>query len=398
MPSKYPDNFSTLVLNFKSMYVPSYWDYDQVFKEIDVCVIGSGIVGLNAALSLKSAAPALQISVIDSGFLPYGASTRNAGFACFGSMTELLDDLQQESPDAVFERVKLRWQGLQKLRSIIGDQQMDYEPIGGFEVFTPSDDASFELCMSSMNDFNARLESLTGMKQTYTLADDKIAAMGLGNTKHLICNNGEGQINTGRMMTALIHKVRSVGITILNGLRICEIKSDHSKVTLFCEDGFNFQTKKVLVANNGFARKLFPEMDVIPARAQVLITEPEEGLKLKGSFHYEKGYYYFRNVGNRILFGGGRNLDFETEKTTDFGTTPLIQNTLDHLLTELVAPGLKLTIAHRWSGIMGLGSSKTTILKKVSPGIFCAVRMGGMGVAIGSIIGEQAAQLVLESD
>ncbi|MBL7913476.1 MAG: FAD-binding oxidoreductase [Bacteroidia bacterium] len=380
------------------MYVPSYWDYDQLFKNIDVCIIGSGIVGLNAALSLKAASPALQITVVDSGFLPYGASTRNAGFACFGSMTELLDDLQQESADQVFERVKLRWQGLQRLRAIIGDHEMEYEPLGGYEVFTPSDEASFELCRNSMNEFNLRMEALTGMKQTYTVADEKIGSMGLGNTKHMICNNGEGQINTGRMMTSLIRKVRAAGITILNGLRIYEIQSNGSGVSLACEDGFTFTAKKVLVANNGFARKLFPEMDVIPARAQVLITEPVEGLKLKGSFHYEKGYYYFRNVGNRILFGGGRNLDFETEKTTEFGLTPLIQNTLDRLLHELIAPGIKLTVAHRWSGIMGLGSSKTTILKKVNRGIFCALRMGGMGVAIGSMIGEQAAQLVLESD
>lgn len=380
------------------MYVPSYWDYDQLFKNIDVCIIGSGIVGLNAALSLKAASPALQITVVDSGFLPYGASTRNAGFACFGSMTELLDDLQQESAEQVFDRVKLRWQGLQRLRAIIGDHEMEYEPLGGYEVFTPADEASFELCRNSMNEFNRRMEELTGMKQTYTVADEKIASMGLGNTKHMICNNGEGQINTGRMMSALIDKVRSAGITILNGLRIYEIQSNGNGVSLACEDGFTFSAKKVLVANNGFARKLFPEMDVIPARAQVLITEPVEGLRLKGSFHYEKGYYYFRNVGNRILFGGGRNLDFETEKTTEFGLTPLIQNTLDRLLDELIAPGIKLTVAHRWSGIMGLGTSKTTILKNVNPGIFCAVRMGGMGVAIGSMIGEQAAQLVLESD
>ena len=30
-----------------------------------------------------------------------------------------------------------------------------------------------------------------------------------------------------------------------------------------------------------------------------------KNLKIKGSFHYEKGYYYFRNIDNRILLGGG---------------------------------------------------------------------------------------------
>ena len=56
-----------------------------------------------------------------------------------------------------------------------------------------------------------------------------------------------------------------------------------------------------------------------PARAQVLITKPIKNLQIKGTFHLDKGYYYFRNIDNRILFGGGRNLDFKTEETSEFG-------------------------------------------------------------------------------
>ena len=59
---------------------------------------------------------------------------------------------------------------------------------------------------------------------------------------------------------------------------------------------------------------------VKPARAQVLITKPIENLDIKGTFHLDKGYYYFRNIENRILFGGGRNLDFEGETTTEFNS------------------------------------------------------------------------------
>ena len=63
----------------------SYWEKTSFF-DYDVIVIGSGIVGLNAAIHLKKSSPALKISVLESGFLPTGASTKNAGFACFGSI------------------------------------------------------------------------------------------------------------------------------------------------------------------------------------------------------------------------------------------------------------------------------------------------------------------------
>jgi glycine/D-amino acid oxidase-like deaminating enzyme len=71
----------------------SYWEQNAWFDEIDVLIIGSGIVGLNAALHLKTKSPRLKVLILERGMLPSGASTKNAGFACFGSPSELLDDL-----------------------------------------------------------------------------------------------------------------------------------------------------------------------------------------------------------------------------------------------------------------------------------------------------------------
>ena len=115
-----------------------------------------------------------------------------------------------------------------------------------------------------------------------------------------------------------------------------------------------------------------------------------KNLKLKGAFHYQKGYYYFRNIDNHILLGGGRNLDFEKEETTEFGLTEKIQQRLEGLLKENILSGQSYQIEYRWSGIMGVGSEKKPIIKHISKNVVCAVRMGGMGVAIGSLIGEMA--------
>jgi glycine/D-amino acid oxidase-like deaminating enzyme len=117
-------------------------------------------------------------------------------------------------------------------------------------------------------------------------------------------------------------------------------------------------------------------------------------LDIKGTFHLDKGYYYFRNIGNRILFGGGRNLDFEGETTSEFGETEQIQNRLEHLLREVILPNQEFKIEHRWSGIMGLGSSKKPIVSQLSDHVYCGVRLGGMGVAIGSLIGTELADLI----
>jgi glycine/D-amino acid oxidase-like deaminating enzyme len=44
---------------------------------------------------------------------------------------------------------------------------------------------------------------------------------------------------------------------------------------------------------------------------------------------------------------------------------------------------------------MGIGQSKELIIKEIEPDLFCAVRFGGMGVALGTAAGHQAAQLML---
>lgn len=379
-----------------SSFELSFWERQSHFTNIDVLIVGGGIVGLNSALQLKLAEPALRVSVVDGGpFLPYGASTRNAGFACFGSMSELLDDLEKSDENEVFSLVSKRWEGLQRLRNLLGDPALHYEPLGGYELFTEQQDELFQQCMNNLERFNRLLYEISGQKNMYAEESSKIADFGFNKVSHLILNRGEGQLDTGRMMQALTAKVRSMGVDVLTGISVLKMEAYGPGVRLFTAHNFTIDATKVLVTTNAFAQQLLPELVVIPGRAQVLITAPLPRLSFSGSFHYDKGYFYFRNVGNRVLFGGGRNLDFSGEETTEFGLTSMIQDRLEVLLKEVILPGQPFEVEQRWSGIMGLGPVKSAIVKKIHPGIFCAVRMGGMGVAIGSLIGEEAAAMIL---
>ena len=90
----------------------SFWEQESFYNNIDYAIIGSGIVGLSAAIELKSKFPKAKVVVLEKGFLPSGASTKNAGFACFGSPTETLDDLSIMSEKEVFSIVEKRWEGL----------------------------------------------------------------------------------------------------------------------------------------------------------------------------------------------------------------------------------------------------------------------------------------------
>lgn len=367
----------------------SYWEIKGWFTNVDYTIVGSGIVGLHAALRLRERFPDARILVLERGPLPQGASTKNAGFACFGSLSEIIDDLTTHTEEEVIALIKKRWEGLRMLRQRLGDAAIDFKPYGGYELFLENDVAGYEECLRRMPFVNEVLRPLF-KADVFAREVDRFGFKGIH--EYLIFNPFEGQIDTGAMMQALLRTVHAHNILLLNSQTVTGFHEQSEGVAVALGD-FSFPTKKLLFATNGFAGELTAGA-VKPARAQVLITDPIPGLDIRGTFHIDRGYYYFRNIDNRILFGGGRNLDFEGEATVQFGQTDVIQGQLETMLREVILPGTDFTIAHRWSGIMGMGIHKKPVVEQLSEHVYCGVRLGGMGVAIGSMVGQELADLV----
>ena len=370
------------------MSTVSYWERESFLEKRNYVIVGSGIVGLTCALELKQLNPQASITILEKGFLPAGASTKNAGFTCFGSPSELLDDLNHLNTEDVFKLVENRVNGLAKLRRIVGDKNMEYKEYGSYELF--KDTELYHKCMDNLEYLNKQLKPIFNQNtfEVFTKPKD----FGLAKESLLIKNVFEGQLNTGLMMKNLITLTTKAGVEILNGFTVANIAKINEGWKVLGKQT-SIETKKLILCNNAFASKLLPELDVKPARAQVLITKPIKNLKIKGCFHMDRGYYYFRNVANRVLLGGGRNLDFKAEETFDMSTSVKIQEHLKALLKTKILPNQEFEIEHSWSGIMGMGNSKTTLLKQLDESLFCAIRLGGMGVALGTDVGQKVANL-----
>ena len=366
----------------------SYWEKHSFISVFDLIVIGSGIVGINAAIAYKKKYPSHKVLVIERGSIPTGASTKNAGFACFGSPSELIADFSKTEENIVLETIEMRWNGFKRLRKIVGDKNLEYQQNGGFEVF--DSEKKFNEVVDQLKELNKKLTPITKAKETFKINCKKITDNGLKGFSGLIESLKEGQLNPGKMMFSLMEIACKLGVFTWNE-NVNSFEQLSNGVQLKLESGIELNCKNLIIATNGFAKQLVRDINVIPARTQVLITSPIKKLKLKGVFHYDEGYFYFRNVGDRVLLGGGRNLDFKNEETDQFGTTKKIQDKLEEILYGKILPGKNFIIEHRWSGIMGLGSEKKPIIKHLSKNVVIAVRMGGMGVAIGTLVGEMAA-------
>jgi gamma-glutamylputrescine oxidase len=371
----------------------SFWEKESLLR-YDHIVLGSGIVGLSTAISIKEERPGDRVLVLERDVLPTGASTRNAGFACIGSLTEILADLKTLPAAEVAALVQLRREGLQLLRQRIGDTHMDYREQGSYELIGAAEAPALE----QLNAVNELLRPVLN-GQAFSLVNEQIASFGFERSyvQALVKNNYEGELHTGKMMRRLIDLAIEKEVEIKTGCPVTRFEEAGAGVQVTATshttgEEITFQARKLAVCTNAFTRALLPELDLRPGRGQVLITGPLPGLPFKGIFHMDEGYFYFRELEGHVLFGGGRNLDFEGEATTAFDLNDRIQQALEERLRTVILPGRAFTVADRWTGIMAFGANKRPLLQPYTKNIFLGVRMGGMGIAIGSAVGKQLAE------
>ena len=367
----------------------SYWERTTYFEGQDVVIVGAGIVGLTTAIAIKNKYPLWKILILEKGYLPSGASTKNAGFACFGSPSELIDDLKSNSENQVWETFDLRYQGLKTLFQLIDPQKIDYLACGSYDLIKSNEE---EINPDLIAYLNTESKKITKKEETFTIENKPGKKFGFNGISCAYFNSLEGSINTGKLIEQLHQKAIQAGISILFGIECQKFESAKDGVSIKLSIG-EMKADRLIICSNGFASQLVNE-DVIPARAQVLITKPIPTLALNSTFHMDKGYYYFRSVNNRILLGGGRNLDVNGETTTELQTTEHIQIALRNILDEIIMPYQNIEIDYAWSGIMGIGASKQPIVKKIEDHVYLGVRMGGMGVAIGAAVGKQLSELI----
>ncbi len=376
----------------------SIWEKETFFDTQDVIIAGSGFTGLWSALYLKKTHPHLKITIVDSGLIPTGASTRNAGFASFGSLSEVVHDARVMGTDKMLELVELRLKGLERIRKYFKPEIIDFEWCGGYELYDHSQSLTVEQLQHQIEYINTLLKPITAKKNTYVDVSRKIESFGFGHTQHLVVNSLEGCLHPGKLVRSLLQKVQGLGVQVFNQMEILSYEIDNGYVSIQTNHPLMLRCRQLLICTNAFAGNLISNLDIRPARGQVILTSPIKNLPWKGTFHADEGFYYFRNLGQNVLLGGARNKAFDEESTSVFDTSPLIQSSLEMYLDEIILPGRKgtYTIENRWSGIMAMGSDKLPIVKKTSEHVFCAVRMSGMGVALAPVAARIVTKMMME--
>lgn len=365
----------------------SYWEQKN-FLRYDLIVIGAGFTGLSTAIHYQKKHPKAKVLVLERGLFPTGASTKNAGFACFGSLTEILDDLWTMTQDEVVQLVERRYRGLVSIRKEFGEEKLRYHARGGFELIQTDQLKALD----QLEDINRMLKGIFKKKVFSNVKDYREYGFS-DQVKAIVQNKYEGELDPGAYLEALWSKASKLGVKILTGTEVLSFDPDGGAVLVKGQQDdspVSFYSDRIAVCTNAFTQKIWPQAKVQPGRGLILLSKPLGfDTPWKGAFHYDKGYVYFREVDGRLLIGGGRNQDFKCENTVDFAVNPKIRTYLIRLAEEVIFPYREIEWDKEWTGIMAFGAKKVPIIQPIGQKSAAAVRLGGMGVAIGWEVGRE---------
>jgi gamma-glutamylputrescine oxidase len=376
----------------------SVWQKESFYAPCEVLLVGAGLLGLWTARELKIKRPSQKVTLIDQFALPAGASVRNAGFACFGSPSELVHDMGIMGSNAMWSLVEMRYRGIEKIRRTFSDQQTGFEPSGGYECYLHENDFGVA---DHMVELNKGLKAISGKAGVFCWQNGQLAYKGLTGFTSMIENPLEGGLHSGMLVRTLLEEVKAMGVEVIFGLEWKANHKDGSHIRVEVEHAnhmtFAIQASQVVFTSNAWLSKQFPELGIRPARGQVILSPAIPNFSLYGTFHFDEGFYYFRNLGNRLLLGGARNVDFEGETTLDMNNTAVVTNALYQFVQHHIpsAAAFPLEAYDSWSGIMAMNDQKMPLLREVEPGICAAMCCNGMGVALSPVFAEKIAAALI---
>ncbi|HWL32607.1 MAG TPA: FAD-dependent oxidoreductase [Gaiellaceae bacterium] len=334
----------------------------------DIEIVGGGVTGISAALSL--ALLGKRVRVHEARTVASGASGRNGGFALRGGAMAYDSAREWLGDDAAADYWRLTEAYVERMVELGGDA---VRRTGSLRL--AGDDERDEL--------RAEYEALRddGFAAEWR---DELSEPLAGRFPGALFHPDDAVLQPARLVRRLALAAAEAGVEI----------REHDRV----EDLDELDAEIVLVATDGYPSGLLGELEglIIPTRGQMLATEPLPERLFPMPHYGRHGYdYWHQNDEGRLIVGGFRDADMDSEFTAEEATTERIQGALDRFAEALL--GRMPTVTHRWSGVFGLVPDLMPVVgpHPVRAGLWVAGGYSGHGNVLGLMCGDLVAQAIL---
>ena len=331
--------------------------------EPEVEIVGAGITGISAALTL--AGRGRRVRVHDGREVAGGASGRNGGFALRGGAMGYHEAREWLGRDLARDYWRETERQLERLRLLAGDA---WRHTGSLRLANDAEERE-----------ELRVEHAALVEDGFE-AEWRDEAPGFAGA---IFHPPDASVQPARLTRRLAALAAERGVEI----------REHSRVGAAGQ----LEAERVLVATDGYPSGLLGPLEglIVPTRGQMLATEPVAE-RLFDCPHYGRhGFDYWQQLEDgRITAGGFRDFALDSEFTDSEETTATIQQALEEFLGRVA--GRPLRIEQRWAGIFGLVLDFLPVVGPV-PGderTFVAGGYSGHGNVLGFMCGNLAARVL----
>ena len=312
----------------------SYWlgEADEPLRSTplagraDVEIVGGGITGCACALTLADAG--LRVRVHEAREIASGASGRNGGFALRGGAAPYPVTAETIGRGRARELWRLTERYLDRLQALAGDA---FRRTGSLRLAADDEER---------DELRVEFDMLQADAFAVEWRDDVDPTLA-GRFAGAIFHPPDGALQPARVVRRLARLAADAGVEI----------REHSHIGAVAD----LEADRVVVATDGYPSGLLGDLEglIIPTRGQMIATKPLPERLFECPHYGRHGFDYWQQTPDgRILAGGFRDISLDSEFTADEQTTPIIQESLERLVAELV--GRPVAVTHRWAGIFGL--------------------------------------------
>ena len=365
----------------------------------EVAVIGGGFTGISAALHLAQAG--VDVAVLESRYVGFGASGRNGGFCCLGG--GMLDDAALDQK--VGREGRLEWRGaevaaVRLVEDLIAEFDLDVDRHSQGETQLAHRPRDFD---SMQAEFESYAENYGAEARLTPPADLETEGMNAGFHGAFTGPIGFG-LNPRKYIAGLAAAAESAGARIYHDSPVAEVTRT--------KDGFAVQTAsgvvsadRVIIATNGYSAEDMPDWlagRYMPTQSSIIVTRPLTQSELgaqgwtSGQACYDTRHllHYFRLMpDNRMLFGVRGGL------MATAGSEARAMRRARADFERMFLAWRDVETPHSWSGLVCIARDRMPFVGEIpdTPGMFASLCYHGNGVAMASYCGALLADLVRDA-
>ncbi|HEY5019854.1 MAG TPA: FAD-binding oxidoreductase [Steroidobacteraceae bacterium] len=355
----------------------------------DVCVLGGGIAGCSAALSL--AERGLTVVLLEERRLGWGASGRSGGQVIFGLAAEQ-DSLEALVGAADARRIwDLSLAGIDLLKQRIGRHAIACDWVDG-QMLTAIKPRQWR----ALQTWRREIAGKYGYASTRLIERDELRGI-LGTERYIgaLYDSNGGHLHPLRYTLGLARAAQSAGVQIHEGSALLDWSSRNTRLRVRTAEGV-VDCAQLVLAGNAWLGATVPVLQrkLMSIGTYIIATEPlgEQGARqliANNAGVCDTNWildYFRRSSDHRLLFGGRVNYSGVDMRAVGPATAQRMRKVFPQLAGT--------RIDYAWGCRLDITLNRAPHFGRLAPNVYFLQGFSGHGIALAGIAGELAAEAI----